>query len=199
MAQYYNTTNKRGEIYELQEQLNSTNFDVKKDAIKKVIAFMTLGKDVSSLFQSVIKCLEYPEIDIKKLVYLYIINYSKTKPDDAIMVVNLFRKDINNKVNPMIRALAVRTMGCLKVHKLNEYLAETLKSALSDKEAYVRKTAALCIPKVFEVSPQLVEEQGLIEDLQALLLKETNSMVLANIVLALQECEHIKHEVFIEL
>ena len=55
---------------------------------------MTIGKDVSPLYQSVIKCLEYPEIEIKKLVYLYIINYSKSRPDDAIMVVNLFRKDI---------------------------------------------------------------------------------------------------------
>ena len=31
---------------------------------------------------------------MKKLVYLYIINYSRKSPDDAIMVVNMFRKDI---------------------------------------------------------------------------------------------------------
>ncbi len=37
-------------------------------ALKKVIAQMTLGKDLSPLFQSVIKCLEYPDLDIKKLV-----------------------------------------------------------------------------------------------------------------------------------
>jgi len=43
------------------------------------------------------------------------------------MVINLFRKDVQNKANPLLRALAVRTMGCLKVHKLNEYLAEPLK------------------------------------------------------------------------
>jgi len=30
-------------------------------------------------------------------VYLYIINYSRDKPDDSIMVVNLFRKDMENK------------------------------------------------------------------------------------------------------
>lgn len=27
----------------------------------------------------------------------------------------------------MLRALAIRTMGCLKVHKLNEYLADPLR------------------------------------------------------------------------
>lgn len=31
---------------------------------------MTLGKDLSPLFQSVIKCLEYQDLDIKKLVFL---------------------------------------------------------------------------------------------------------------------------------
>ena len=29
---------------------------------------MTLGKDLSPLFQSVIKCLEHQDLDIKKLV-----------------------------------------------------------------------------------------------------------------------------------
>jgi AP-1 complex subunit beta-1 len=42
------------------------------------------------------------------------------------MVINLFRKDVYNKANPLLRALAVRTMGCLKVQKLNEYLIDPL-------------------------------------------------------------------------
>jgi vesicle coat complex subunit len=35
------------------------------------------------------------------------------------MSINLFRRDALNKVNPMLRALAVRTMSCLRVPKLN--------------------------------------------------------------------------------
>jgi vesicle coat complex subunit len=92
MSQYFSSSNKRGELNELQEDLNSAKFEKKKEALKKVIAHMTIGKDVSPLFQSVIKCLEVNDLEIIKLVYLYIINYSRTKPDDAIMVVNLFRK-----------------------------------------------------------------------------------------------------------
>jgi len=53
----YFETGKRGEIQELQDALNSKSFDDKKLALKKVIAQMTLGKDLSPLFQSVIKCL----------------------------------------------------------------------------------------------------------------------------------------------
>ena len=43
----------------------------------------------------------------------------------------MFRKDIQNGA-PLIRALAVRTMGCIRVKKLNEYLIEPIKSALND-------------------------------------------------------------------
>lgn len=111
--------NRRGEVNELYEALNSTNFDDKKVALKKVIAQMTLGRDLSSIFQAVIKCLECPDLEMKKLVYLYIINYSRVRPDDAIMSINLLRKDANNKANPIIRALAVRTMTSLRVPKLN--------------------------------------------------------------------------------
>jgi AP-1 complex subunit beta-1 len=85
-------------------------------------------------------------------VYLYIINYSRVRPDDAIMSINLFRKDATNKSNPMIRALAVRTMSSLRVPKLNEYLVEPLKVALNDEDPYVRKTAVLSVPKVFEIA-----------------------------------------------
>ena len=92
---------------------------------------------------------------MKKLVFLYVVNYSRQKPDDAIMVINLFRKDAHKKENPLLRALAVRSFGCLRVPKLNEYLIEPLKEALLDDDAYVRKTAVLCVPKVFECTPEL--------------------------------------------
>ena len=67
---------------------------------------------------------------------MYIINYSRVRPDDAIMSINLFRKDAVNKANPIIRALAVRTMSSLRVPKLNEYLVEPLKIALKDEDPY---------------------------------------------------------------
>lgn len=38
---------------------------------------MTLGKDVSALFPLIVKNMETPNIELKKLIYLYIINYAK--------------------------------------------------------------------------------------------------------------------------
>lgn len=71
-------------------------------------------------------------IELKKLVYLYLINYAKTQPDLTLLAVNTFVKDANDP-NPLIRALAVRTMGCIRVEKITEYLCEPLRKALRDE------------------------------------------------------------------
>uniref|UniRef100_A0A8D2MV74 Uncharacterized protein n=2 Tax=Zonotrichia albicollis TaxID=44394 RepID=A0A8D2MV74_ZONAL len=42
----YFTTTKKGEIFELKAELNSDKKEKKKEAVKKVIASMTVGKDV---------------------------------------------------------------------------------------------------------------------------------------------------------
>jgi AP-1 complex subunit beta-1 len=90
-SKYFNTT-KRGEMHELKEELNVPNKDKQKDAVKKVIAAMTVGKDVSVLIADMIKCMQTPNIELKKLVYLYLINYAHTQPDLAILAVNTFVK-----------------------------------------------------------------------------------------------------------
>jgi AP-1 complex subunit beta-1 len=55
---------------------------------------MTVGKDVSTLFPDVIQCMQTPSLELKKLVYLYLINYAKSKPELAILAVNTFIKVI---------------------------------------------------------------------------------------------------------
>jgi AP-1 complex subunit beta-1 len=47
-----------GENYELRKDLNSEVALLKKEAMKKVIAGMTIGKDVSPLFAEVLKCIQ---------------------------------------------------------------------------------------------------------------------------------------------
>ena len=60
-------------------------------------------------------------MELKKLVYLYLMNYAKSNPDLAILAVNTFVKDAADQ-NPLIRALAVRTWGVLELtESLNIY------------------------------------------------------------------------------
>jgi len=183
-SKYFQTT-KKGEIGELKEELANPKMEKKKEAVKKVIAAMTVGKDVSMLFTDVLNCIQTGNIELKKLVYLYLINYAKSQPDLAILAVNTFVKDTQDP-NPLIRALAVRTMGCIRVDKIVEYLCEPLRKCLKDEDPYVRKTAAVCVAKLYDINGELVEDQGFL-DMVYDLLGDSNPMVVSNAVAALAE------------
>uniref|UniRef100_A0A915MEC3 AP complex subunit beta n=1 Tax=Meloidogyne javanica TaxID=6303 RepID=A0A915MEC3_MELJA len=183
-AKYFTTT-KKGEIFELKNELNSDKKEKKREAVKKVIASMTVGKDVSALFPDVVNCMQTDNVELKKLVYLYLMNYAKSQPELAIMAVNTFVKDCEDP-NPLIRALAVRTMGCIRVDKITEYLCEPLRKCMKDEDPYVRKTAAICVAKLHDINAQMVVDQGFVEMLTDLL-SDANPMVVANAVAAITE------------
>ncbi|KAF0981045.1 hypothetical protein FDP41_012833 [Naegleria fowleri] len=193
---FFSSSNKRSEINEWRLGLGNEKESVRKDTVKKVIAAMTVGKDVSMLFTDVIKCVATNNIELKKLVYLYIMNYAKTQPDLAIMAVNQFERDSNHP-NPLIRGLAVRTMGCIRVNKIVEYLAEPIRKTIKDKDPYVRKTSAVAIAKLFDINPEMAIEQGFVESLEELL-TDDNPMVVANAVKALDEISSSSSEVVLD-
>merc|ERR1740123_2185339 len=139
------------------------------------------------LFSDVIKSMGTDNIELKKLVYLYIINYARSQPEKAILVVNMFQKDATNHPNPLVRALAIRTMGCIRVDRITEHLCDPLAITLKDQDPYVRKTAAICVAKLYDINNELVEERGFI-DLLREMLSDVNPMVVANAVAALNEC-----------
>lgn len=175
---------RKGELYELKEGLNSSVAKERKTALKRTVAAMTLGKDVSSLFTDVIKNTA-TDLSMKKLVYLYIINYAKSNPELALLVINTFIKDAHDP-HPLIRALAIRTMALIPLDNMVEHLCDPLRSALGDRDAYVQKTAAIAVAKLHDTHPAVVREEGFIDDLQ-LLLGASNPMTVANAVAALAE------------
>lgn len=54
-------------------------------SIYKILCF-------SALFPDVVNCMQTDNLELKKLVYLYLMNYAKSQPDMAIMAVNTFVK-----------------------------------------------------------------------------------------------------------
>jgi len=193
-SKYFSTT-KKGEINELKNDLNSISKDVIKGAVKKVIALMTIGKDVASLFPDVVRSMQTSDIELKKLIYLYIINYARLQPELAVLVVNTIQKDAQCS-SPIIRALAIRTMGCIRVSEIVEYLCDPLAQGLKDPDPYVRKTAAVCTAKLYDMDQTLVEERGFLEILRKAI-SDSNPMVVANAVSALAEiADHSQQDVF---
>jgi AP-1 complex subunit beta-1 len=89
----------KGNIYSLTVALASNSLGEKKNAMKTIISAMTCGEDVSMLFTSVfcsdfeiIQNMENDNLELKKLIYLYVINYAKTHPDIVILAINSFKK-----------------------------------------------------------------------------------------------------------
>ncbi len=89
---------------------------------------MTVGKDVSALFPDVVNCMQTDNLELKKLVYLYLMNYAKSQPDMAIMAVNTFVKvsskiylrKLKYKINFPQNDRIVKTLIHLSVHWLYE-------------------------------------------------------------------------------
>jgi len=176
---------KKGENSEFRTGLVSQYSDERKDTIQRVIAAMTVGKDVSSLFPDILKNIATHDLEQKKLVYLYLMNYAKTNPELCILATNTFVQDTRDP-NPLVRALAIRTMGCIRVDKMVDYLCIPLKETLNDDNPYVRKTAAICVAKLFDLNSKLCTEQGFIDTLLEML-DDSNQTVVANAISALLE------------
>lgn len=92
--------------------------------------------------------------------------------------------------NPLIRALAIRTMGCLRADKILDYISDPLRKSLGDDNPYVRKTAAICVAKLYDLKPSLAVENGFVSQLGDLL-SDANPMVVANAVTALTEIQEV--------
>ncbi|KAK6201136.1 beta-adaptin [Scheffersomyces amazonensis] len=183
---------RKGETYELRSGLVSQYKHERKDAIQRVIQAMTIGKDVSSLFPDVLKNIATYDLEQKKLVYLYLMNYAKTHPELCILAVNTFVQDTEDP-NPLIRALAIRTMGCIRVARMVDYIEIPLSRTLKDDNPYVRKTAAICVAKLFDLNPEICIELGFLDELKSLI-KDSNPMVVANALNALYEIKDMNDD-----
>lgn len=180
----------RGKIEELRAELQAAEakdkkFLKRKTALKKVVANITMGNDMSPLFTDVVQCLGTPLLEIKKMVYLFLVSCGRSKPDQIHMVIPNFLQDCNDR-NPLIRALAIRTMSYIPIPVVTDALAEPLRHCLKDRDPYVRKTAAICVAKLYAADPRRTEKGGFVEMLRDLML-DSNATVVANAVAALSE------------
>ncbi|KAF9532938.1 Adaptor protein complex beta subunit [Crepidotus variabilis] len=180
----------RGKIEEFRADLQAAEskdkkFIKRKTVLKKVVANITMGNDMSPLFTDVVQCLGTPLLEIKKMVYLFLMSYGRSRPDQIHMVIPNFLQDCNDR-NPLIRALAIRTMSYIPIPEVMEALSDNLRHCLKDRDPYVRKTAAICVVKVYNADPRRAEKGGFVEQLRDLML-DANATVVANAVAALSE------------
>lgn len=183
----------KGEVSDLKMQLRLLagsrapgTDDSKRDLFKKVISFMTIGVDVSSVFSEMVMCSATSDIVLKKMCYLYVGNYAKYNPDLALLTINFLQRDCKD-MDPMIRGLALRSLCSLRVANLVEYLVGPLGSGLKDGSNYVRMVAVTGVLKLYHISAVTCIDADFLASLKHLMLNDPDTQVVANCLFALQE------------
>jgi AP-3 complex subunit beta len=129
--------------------LDSPSDRDKLDAIKSLVALISKNRNVSEFFPHVVKNVASPNLEIRKLVYIYLLRYSSCEPDLALLSINSFQKDLTDP-SPLIRAMALRVLSGIRVPMIGSIVVLAIKKCAADPSPYVRKAAALAIPKCYE-------------------------------------------------
>ncbi|KAK8869651.1 hypothetical protein IAR55_000219 [Kwoniella newhampshirensis] len=195
----------RGKAQELRDELRGANdkrdkgFLRRKTALKKIVANMTMGNDMSPLFPDIVQCMQIQVLDIKKMVYLYLVNYGRLRPEEVNGAIGGFLSDCADR-NPLIRGLAIRTMSSIPLPPVVQALIDPLRHALQDQDPYVRKTAAIAVAKLYASEPgrRVIEREGFVGMLRDLL-ADHNPTVVANCVAALVEISDRGDDIVLKL
>jgi AP-3 complex subunit beta len=113
------------------------------------IQLISKGRNVSEYFAQVVKNVASQNFEIRKLVYIYLLRYAEQEPDLALLSINTFQKDLTDP-SPLIRAMALRVLSGIKVPMIGSLVVLAIKKCAADISPYVRKGAALAIPKCYE-------------------------------------------------
>ncbi|KAL2517683.1 Beta-adaptin-like protein A [Abeliophyllum distichum] len=183
----------KGEVSDVKMQLRQLagsrspgTDDAKRELFKKVISYMTIGIDVSSVFSEMVMCSATSDIVLKKMCYLYVGNYAKYNPDLALLTINFLQRDCKDE-DPMIRGLALRSLCSLRVANLVEYLVGPLGTGLKDGNSYVRMVAAIGVLKLYHISASTCMDADFPAMLKHLMLNDKDAQVVANCLTSLQE------------
>ncbi|TYH83617.1 hypothetical protein ES332_D02G143100v1 [Gossypium tomentosum] len=126
--------------------LSDSKFNSKKcEALKRLLALIAQGFDVSNYFPQIVKNVASQSLEVKKLVYLYLLHYVEKCPNEALLSIN-----------------SLRTMAGIRLHVIAPLILVAVGKCARDPSVYVRKCAASALPKVHDL--RLEEHTSAIED-----------------------------------
>ncbi|MEQ2299729.1 AP-3 complex subunit beta-1 [Ameca splendens] len=151
---------------DLKEMLESNKESLKLEAMKRIVQLISKGKNASDLFPAVVKNVASKNIELKKLVYVYLVRYAEEQQDLALLSISTFQRALKDP-NQFIRASALRVLSSIRVPIIVPIMMLAIKEAASDLSPYVRKTSAHAIQKLYSLDPE--QKEQLIEVIEKLL------------------------------
>uniref|UniRef100_A0A1Q3FFZ8 AP-3 complex subunit beta n=1 Tax=Culex tarsalis TaxID=7177 RepID=A0A1Q3FFZ8_CULTA len=168
---------------DLKQMLDSSKDSLKLEAMKRIIGMIAKGRDASDLFPAVVKNVVSKNIEVKKLVYVYLVRYAEEQQDLALLSISTFQRALKDP-NQLIRASALRVLSSIRVSMIVPIVMLAIRDSASDMSPYVRKTAAHAIPKLYHLDPEQKDE--LITVIEKLLADRT-TLVVGSAVMAFEE------------
>lgn len=178
---FFNTDFKKHD--DLKSMLDSNRDNQKLEAMKRIIGMVAKGKDASDLFPAVVKNVVCKNLEVKKLVYVYLTRYAEEQQDLALLSISTFQRALKDP-NQLIRASALRVLSSIRVPMISPIMMLAIKEAVNDMSPYVRKTAAHGIPKLYSLDPENKEQ--LVEVIEKLLADKT-TLVAGSAIQAFEE------------
>jgi len=163
--------------------LDNSKDGPKLDAMRRIVSMMAQGKDASNLFPAVVKNVVSKNIEVKKLVYVYLVRYAEEQQDLALLSISTFQRALKDS-NQLIRASALRVLSSIRVPVICPIMMICLKEASMDMSPYVRKTAANAIPKLYSLDPE--QKDALVEIIEKLLQDKT-TLVAGSVIYAFED------------
>lgn len=110
-----------------------------------------------TFFSAVVKNAASANLEVKKLVYIYLVHHAEAEPDLALLSINAIQKSLTDQ-NPQVRTMALRTMSGIRVPVISQIVSLAIKRGCGDMSPHVRKAAALAIPKCYRLDPNTLPQ-----------------------------------------
>merc|ERR1719325_247589 len=109
---------------------------------------MAKGRDVSDLFPAVVKNVASKNIEVKKLVYVYLTRYAEEQQDLALLSISTFQRALKDP-NQLIRASALRVLSSIRVPMIVPIMLLAIKEKLlADRTTLVIGSAVMAFEGV---------------------------------------------------
>lgn len=178
---FFSTDFKKNE--DLKQMLDSSKDGLKLEAMKRIIGMVAKGRDASDLFPAVVKNVVSSNLEVKKLVMVYLVRYAEEQQDLALLSISTFQRALKDP-NQLIRACALRVLSSIRVTVIVPIMMLAIKDSVSDMSPYVRKTSAHAIPKLYTLDPEQKEELMMVIEK---LLSDKTTLVVGSAVMAFEE------------
>ncbi|KAK2737196.1 AP-3 complex subunit beta [Onygenales sp. PD_40] len=152
-----NSAHRHASFSQIKKLLDSRSDRDILDGLRKVLSAMYRSEPCLPYFSSVVKNVANPNIEVKKLVYIYLLHHAESEPDLALLSINAIQKSLTDQ-NPQVRAMALRTMSGIRVPVISQIVSLAIKRGCGDMSPHVRKAAALAISKCYNLDPSTLPQ-----------------------------------------